>query len=215
MFCFKTCHILYKYLTNCYDVACSVAVATGREKEARLEGGSGIYGRFRGRQTPGKGCEMSSRQVKFVINLCRAEDQRRQQQLQANSNILKRLGKLPPADQNLLNLAIPRKHSFRQIATLVGSNPGSVCRRVTMLTRRLSHPLVIALMERPLGLSEKFIDIGLRRHLFHQGIRSIAAAVGCTAKEVYSILHFLERWLRMSRQYQQNQKGELQCAENL
>ena len=157
---------------------------------------------------------MSSRQVKFVLNLCRADERGGPQQLRANASIFNRLGKLPQADQNLMNLALSRKHSFRQIAALVGSNPGSVCRRVTMLTRRLSRPLVIALLVRPLGLSEKFIDIGLRRHLFHQGIRRIAAAADCTRKEVYSILHFLERWLRMSRQYQENQKGELPCAVN-
>ena len=176
------------------------------------------------------GCEMSSRSVQFVLNLCADDEQRRQQQLKPNPSILNRLGKLPAADQNLLNLALSRKHSFRQIAALVGSNPGSVCRRVTLLTRRLSHPLVIALLERPLGLSDKFIDIGLKRHLFHLGIRRIAAAAGCKPKEIYSVLHYLQRWLRLTRQLDdqardatvtsssaaqpnaQHQKGECECA---
>jgi len=159
---------------------------------------------------------MSSRKVQFVLNLCRADDQRAQSQRQPNSSILNRLNKLPPADQNLLNLALSRRHSFRQIAALVGSNPGSVCRRVTMLTRRLSHPLVIALLERPLGLSEKFIEIGLRRHLLHHGIRRMAAANECTEREIRSTLHYLERWLRLARQFQEQEKekGELQCATN-
>src|SRR4051812_45462377 len=159
---------------------------------------------------------MSRREVQFVINLCGGDGRRPQLQSekQPRPEILNRLHKLPPADQNMLNLALTGRHTFRQIANLVGSNPGSVCRRVTMLTRRLSRPLVIALLERPLGLSEKFIDIGLRRHLFRHGIRRIAAAADCTSKEVYSILHYLERWLRLSRQYQENQKGELSCAAN-
>jgi hypothetical protein len=145
---------------------------------------------------------MSRREVQFVLNLCHATDKRGQEQYarEPRADILNRLNKLPPADQNLLNLALTRRHSFRQIASLVGSNPGSVCRRVTMLTRRLSHPLVIALLERPLGLSEKYIDIGLKRHLFHQGIRRIAANQDCTSKEIKSILHYLERWLRLARQ---------------
>ncbi|HEV8290697.1 MAG TPA: hypothetical protein VGP94_02180 [Tepidisphaeraceae bacterium] len=155
---------------------------------------------------------MSSRQIQFVLNLCRADDQRTPKPKQPNPIILNRLHKLPPADQHLLNLAITGRHTFRQIANLVGSNPGSVCRRVTLLTKRLSHPLVIALLERPLGLSEKFIDIGLMRYLFHQGIRRIAAANDCTEKEIRSTLHYLERWLRFSRQLQE--KGELQCAAN-
>ena len=198
-------------------------------KEARPQGGTIKHGRFYGSEWPGKGSEMSSRQVQFVLNLCRADDQRAQQQLQPNPTILKRLHKLPQADQNLLNLALSRKHSFRQIAALVGSNPGSVCRRVTLLTRRLSDPLVIALLERPLGLSDKFIDVGLKRHLFHHGIRRIAAAANCKPKEIYSILHYLQRWLRLSRQLEdeakatsvistqptaQHQPGECECAAN-
>jgi len=153
---------------------------------------------------------MSSRDLRFIINLCRADDQRQQkkQQRQPNPSILNRLHNLPTADQNLLNLAIGRRHSYRQIAALVGSNPGSVCRRVTMLTRRLSHPLVIALLERPLGLSQKFIDIGLKRHLFHQGIRPIAAAVDCTEREIRGTLHFLEHWLRMARQLDDEARQE-------
>ena len=150
---------------------------------------------------------MSSREVQFVLNLCRADDPRAQKPKQPNPTILNRLHKLPPADQNLLNLAITGRHTFRQIANLVGSNPGSVCRRVTLLTRRLSHPLVIALLEHPLGLCEKYIDIGLKRHLFHQGIRPIASATDCTAKEIRGILHYLDRWLRLSRQLQE--KGNI------
>jgi hypothetical protein len=177
---------------------------------------------FTGQKKPGKGCEMSSRKVQFVLNLCRAEDQRAANQRQPSSSILNRLNKLPAADQNLLNLALHRRHSFRQIAALVGSNPGSVCRRVTMLTKRLSHPLVIALLERPLGLSEKFIDIGLKRHLFHHGIRRMAAANECSEREIRSTLHYLERWLRLTRQlHDENQltkpnaqhaRGECECV---
>lgn len=162
---------------------------------------------------PERGVRMSSRQIKFVLNLCRADDRRPLSHPQPNSRILNRLHRLPEADQNLLNLAIARRHTYRQIAALVGSNPGSVCRRVTMLTRRLSHPLVVALLERPLGLSEGFIDIGLRRHLFCQGIRVIAAATGSMPKEIQSTLHYLERWMRMSRKIAEQEKGELTCGE--
>lgn len=167
---------------------------------------------FAGQIWARKGCEMSKRQVQFVLNLCRADDRRAHEQNKPNPRILHRLHKLPQADQHLLNLAIAGRHTFRQIANLIGSNPGSVCRRVTLLTRRLSHPLVIALLERPLGLSEKFIHIGLQRHLFHEGIRRIALANECTEKEIRGTLHFLERWLRLARQLQENQKGEFQCA---
>jgi DNA-directed RNA polymerase specialized sigma24 family protein len=145
---------------------------------------------------------MSRREVQFVLNLCGAPDRRAQQQnpKQPRPDILNRLHKLPPADQNLLNLALTGRHTFRQIANLVGSNAGSVCRRVTMLTKRLSHPLVIALLDRPLGLSEKFVHIGLQRHLFHQGIRRIALQTDCPEREVRSTLHYLDKWLRLSRE---------------
>ena len=152
---------------------------------------------------------MSRREVQFVLNLCRAADQRpdRPNPKEPRPDILNRLHKLPPSDQHLLNLAITGRHTFRQIATLVGSNPGSVCRRVTLLAKRLSHPLVIALLERPLGLSEKFVHIGLQRHLFHQGIRRMAARCDCSEREIRSTLHYLEKWLRLSREM--NDEGQL------
>src|SRR5438128_10084673 len=83
-----------------------------------------------GAKTPGKGCEMSSRDLQFVLNLCRSPDRRAREQdpKQPRPDILNRLHKLPESDQNLLNLAITGRHTFRQIANLVGSNPGSVCR---------------------------------------------------------------------------------------
>jgi len=189
------------------------SLCDGPVKEARPTGGNVSYTDvFAGQIWARKGCEMSKRQVQFVLNLCRADDRRAREQNKPNPRILHRLHKLPQADQHLLNLAIAGRHTFRQIANLVGSNPGSVCRRVTLLTRRLSHPLVIALLERPLGLSEKFIHIGLQRHLFHEGIRRMALANECTEKEIRGTLHFLERWLRLARQLQENQKGEFQCA---
>jgi len=181
---------------------------------------------------------MSRREVQFVLNLCRADDQRadRPNQKELRPEILNRLHKLPPADQNLLNLALTGRHTFRQIANLVGSNPGSICRRVTLLTKRLSHPLVIALLERPLGLSEKFIHIGLQRHLFHRGVRLIALQSDCPEREIRSTLHYLEKWLRLSREMNdeaqfkqikpihnrhnsvasiaQHHKGECECVTN-
>jgi len=145
---------------------------------------------------------MSSRDLKFILNLCRADEQRGHKQIpkQPRPDLLNRLHKLPPADQNLLNLALTGRHTFRQIAALVGSNPGSVCRRVTLLSKRLSHPLVAALLDRPLGLSEKFINIGLERHLFRHGVRHIALRTDCPEREIRSILHYLEKWLRLARE---------------
>ncbi|HEV8606961.1 MAG TPA: hypothetical protein VGQ99_16585 [Tepidisphaeraceae bacterium] len=141
---------------------------------------------------------MSSRDLQFLDNLCTSNDRSAPKQLAPQ--LLTRMHQLPPADQNLLNLAISGHHTFRQIAGLVGSNPGSVCRRVTLLSQRLSDPIVVALLERPLGLSEKYIHIGLQRYLFHHGIRRIASATDCTTREIRIILLYLEKWTRVSRE---------------
>jgi hypothetical protein len=113
--------------------------------------------------------------------------------------VLERIVHLPPADQHLLNLALSGRHSYRNIANLIGSNPGSVCRRVRLLTRRLSHPMVIALLERPASLSETYRKIGLERFLFCRGIRSIAIQFELAEREVRTILIHLQRWDRMTR----------------
>jgi hypothetical protein len=140
---------------------------------------------------------MSSRDLQFLDNLCTSQDRSAPKQLAPE--LLTRMHKLPPPDQHLLTLAISGRHTFRQIAGLVGSNPGSVCRRVTLLSKRLSDPIVIALLERPLGLSEKYVHIGLQRHLFHHGIRRIASATDCSSREIRIILLYLEKWTRVSR----------------
>jgi hypothetical protein len=121
-------------------------------------------------------------------------------QLQINpAAILARIPHLSQPDQNLLTLALSGRHSFRAIAILVNSNPGSVCRRVRLLIRKLSDPIVIALLERPMSLSEKYQRIGLARFLFQRGIRSIAREFDLSEKEICIIITHLRRWTRLTR----------------
>jgi hypothetical protein len=141
---------------------------------------------------------MSGRGVQFAIDQCQLEDRPIHRALEVDPAILNRISLLPEADQHLLTLAISGRHTFREIGALVGSNPGSVCRRVLMLSRRLSNPLVIALLERPIGLSEKFVQVGLARFLFSRGVRPTAREMSLSEGEVRGILHYLATWMGMA-----------------
>ena len=141
---------------------------------------------------------MSERDVQFAIGLCERED--RPIHRAVEPAILNRVKHLSEGDQRLLSLAVTGRHTYREMAGLMGSNPGSVCRRVLLLTRRLSHPMVVALLERPIGLSEKYKHIGLQRYLFKRGVRPIARELEFTEREIRAILNYLVKWMRMSRE---------------
>ena len=141
---------------------------------------------------------MSDRDIHFAINLCEREDQSIHKAI--DPSILNRIHHLAAVDQRLLSLAITGRHTYREIANLIGSNPGSVCCRVLMLTRRLSNPMVIALLERPIGLSEKYKHIGLQRYLFKRGVRTIARELEVSEREIRVILAYLVKWARLARE---------------
>lgn len=115
-------------------------------------------------------------------------------------DLLARARWLDEDQQMLLTLALSGQHTYRQLGALLGANPGVLCRRVRALKLRLLNPLVVELIERPLGLADHFRQIGLDRHLRGRSIRAIADAHGLTEPEIKAALGFLEGWLRMSRQ---------------
>lgn len=115
-------------------------------------------------------------------------------------DLLARARWLDEDQQMLLTLALSGRHTYRQLGALLGANPGVLCRRVRALKQRLLNPLVVELVERPLGLADHFRQIGLDRHLRGRSIRAIADTHGLSDTEVKAALGFLQSWLRMSRE---------------
>jgi hypothetical protein len=137
---------------------------------------------------------MSSHQPQMLLNLCTDADGAMRGQV--DSLILGRARYLSQQDQHLLHLALTGRNSYRQIAALVLSNPGSVCRRVNKLTRRLSHPFVAMLADSPIGLCDEYQKVGLRRFLWGQSLRNIAREMEIGESQVRAIVNFLPRWFK-------------------
>jgi hypothetical protein len=151
---------------------------------------------------------MSRSQPQALINLCTNAD--KVGNFQVNPAVVARVRHLAPADQHLLHLAMSGRNSYRQIAALVMSNPGSVCRRVNTLTRRLSHPVVVALVDFPTGLSPEYQQVGIRRFLWGQSMRQIAREMSLADKEVRAILAYLPRWYQGVRSAQESQASHME-----
>jgi DNA-directed RNA polymerase specialized sigma24 family protein len=103
---------------------------------------------------------------------------------------------LTEADQNLLHLALSGRHTYRQVASLRNRSPGAINRRVHQLLRRLSHPLVIDLIENPAALCDRYQRIGLEHFLHGQSVNSLAEAHQVSRREIRSILAMLNRWAK-------------------
>lgn len=151
---------------------------------------------------------MSSHQPQMVLNLCTDADGAMRGQI--DSAILARARYLSKQDQHLLHLALTGRNSYRQIAALVMSNPGSVCRRVNSLTRRLGHPIVAMLADAPMGLCDEYQRVGLRRFLCGESLRSIAQEMQISESQVRAIVNFLPRWFKSALD---SKKGEVDVGE--
>ena len=114
--------------------------------------------------------------------------------------LLRRAAQLPLRDQRVIALALTGRHTYRQIAGLLGMNPGAVHRRAKALEKRLTDPLVVALLEWPVGLAEKYRDVGLDRHLLGKSMRTIARERDMAEADVRTVIDFLPDWLRLARE---------------
>jgi hypothetical protein len=127
-------------------------------------------------------------------------DARQVRRLQDDRSLLERARVLPDDDQRLLLLALSGNYSYREIAVLARSNPGSVCRRVRRWLKRLRDPMVVTLLERPGGLSEQFRRIGLEHFLYGRGTGRIARREAMREAEVKAVVAYLGRWAQMKRE---------------
>lgn len=124
--------------------------------------------------------------------------------------VLRRAVELPLRDQRLIVLAFTGRYTYRQIASLLGMNPGAVHRRAKALEKRLTDPLVGALLEWPLGLDPRFREVGLDFHLLGKSLRRIALDRGMSRREVEAVIGFLPEWMRAARQ---RLRAERDCAQ--
>lgn len=110
--------------------------------------------------------------------------------------VLRRARHLCPADRALLEMALLRKLSRREIGALLGIPAGTVTRRVWRIGNRLYDPLAVALMERPGKLRTEYRQVGIEHFVQALTARQIADRHQMNVKEVRRILEFLRVWAK-------------------
>jgi hypothetical protein len=101
---------------------------------------------------------------------------------------------LPPGEKTLVCLYLRGELRNRQMAQLLNVNPSTLCRRVRRWLMRLNDPVVVALIDRPVGLSEQQREIAMRYFLLGQTRRELAGEFNLTPFEIAQTLSYVRGW---------------------
>ena len=113
--------------------------------------------------------------------------------------LLQRAQFLAPADRLLVQLAVGRGASCRQLAQVLNIRPGSVVRRLQRLGARLHDPLVLALLdEQRCNLPAEVRQLGLEHFLHGRTTRELADRHRMTRDRVRKVLCHIRLWHRAS-----------------
>lgn len=85
-----------------------------------------------------------------------------------------RIALLPKKDQILVELSFTGDRSIREVAQLIGGNPGFLSRRLKAVWTRLHSPIVDYLLDPTCAIAPELRQIGIERHLL--GISAVAIA---------------------------------------
>ena len=107
--------------------------------------------------------------------------------------VRQRAALLPQPDRLLVEL-LQRNASRRQIAEILKLPPGTVCRRIQRLGKRLHNPIVIVLLDAHCPLEPHVRQIGVERLLMDLTIRELAHKHDRTATQIKRVLEFIQGW---------------------
>lgn len=107
---------------------------------------------------------------------------------------------LPPGEKTLVSLYLRGQLHNRQMAHLLQINPSTLCRRVKRWLIRLSDPVVAAVIERPMGLSDLQRQIALGYFLFRKPRKKLAAEFDLTPFEIAQTIAYVRGWCGGIRQ---------------
>jgi hypothetical protein len=125
---------------------------------------------------------------------------RRQRELviheETRAEVLRRAAHLDGRDETLLRLALEGNVSYRTLNRIVGGrSAGTTHRRVRALLRRLTEPVVAALVDRPGELSAMQREVGIRRFVRRQSLEQIARETGVSRWEVEETNAYVRGWV--------------------
>mgnify|MGYP000470231010 CR=1 FL=1 len=107
-----------------------------------------------------------------------------------------RIALLGVGDQLFLQMILDEGKTLREVARLVGCDPGNVSRRLRALLKRLRDPLVLALCDKRCPIPADYREIGLDYFLRGQTSREIAHARNLSRFAVMQVVHFMRSWFR-------------------
>lgn len=131
--------------------------------------------------------------------LNRIPQQQRQACLRdAQEVLLERARWLLPGDRTVIELVLRHGIPHRRISQLVNLPAGTVTRKLHRLARRLTSPLVVALLNERCPLPDPMHRIGVEHFLQGLSLRQLAERHGISRHEVRLILHNVRGWHRWS-----------------
>lgn len=104
---------------------------------------------------------------------------------------------LPAEQQRLMELVFSGRSSLRQIAVLLGQNPGALSRRVRAIKTRLLSPISAALAERGSELAEQYLHSGILYFLHGLPVAQICRKLDMPRREALAILEYIRGWSAM------------------
>jgi hypothetical protein len=108
--------------------------------------------------------------------------------------MLRRAEFLDRRDQTLVQLVLRGTLSLRDIAGLVGSDAGTVCRRMARLANRLNDPLVVALTDPRCPLPAEHRQLGIEHFVRGIRFRDLVELHRMSPHAVRRMLTFIRGW---------------------
>jgi len=105
--------------------------------------------------------------------------------------VLRRAALLPAEDRALIDL-VRRNVTRRQIAAVMGTDPGTVCRRIRKLSERLHDPVVIALLHDKCPLPAEHRQIGVEHLLLGKPVNELTRRHQMGRREVRKVLDYVK-----------------------
>lgn len=116
--------------------------------------------------------------------------------LASQRELRRRIRLLEPHDRMLIEVALDRTMSRRQLGTMLGMAPGSVSRRVRRIINRLRDPLVISLTDPDCPLSREHLQIALEYFLLDKPVIQLARARNAPQHQIRAMLDYVRGWHR-------------------
>ena len=126
--------------------------------------------------------------------------------------LLRRARHLDPAEQHLASLAWAKGATARELGQMMGLNHGSVVRRLQRIKRRLTDPLIVAVLEAGMPLAGVDREIALSHCLRREPLNVVARRLNLPRAVVKKRLDYVRGWVSGRRDGVRVARAVMQAA---